>query len=83
MDAILENLPALIKKAETHITGGSAKKRFVMSALQLILKDEFEKFERSASDMIDLLVQIANDPSVLAFEDKCKETCNCFKRKTN
>ena len=82
MDTLLENLPGLIKKAETCITGGSAKKRFVMSALQLILKDEYQKFEQSASDMIDLLVKIANDPSVLAFEDKCKETC-CFKRKTN
>lgn len=84
MQSVIESLPALIKRAEESVIGGSSKKRFVMTALQMILKDEYRKYEQVISETIDLLVKIANDPAVIAFEEKCQDTCcYCFKRKAN
>ena len=82
MQSVFESLPTLIKRAEESVVGGSAKKRFVMAALHLILRDEFRQYEIFASDTIDLLVRIAHDPAVIAFEEKCEDTCcSCFKLK--
>jgi hypothetical protein len=83
MESVFESLPTLIKQAEDTVVGGSAKKRFVMAALHLILRDEYRQYEIFASETIDLLVRIAHDPEVIAFEQKCEDTCcSCFKVKT-
>ncbi len=84
MQSVIESIPALIKRAEESVVGGSSKKRFVMTALQMVLKDEYRNYEQFISDTIDLLVKIAHDPAVIAFEEKCQDNCcYCFKRKTN
>ena len=81
MQSVFDSLPTLIKRAEENVVGGSAKKRFVMAALHLILRDEYRQYETFAAETIELLVKIAHDPAVIAFEEKCEDTCCCFKRK--
>ena len=72
MNTIVEKIPELIHFGEKNLLHGCSKKEFVIASLQSILgDDEYARYEPIITEVIDLLVKIGNNPTILKLEKSC------------